>query len=488
MNSQQDLLRQNPPIFLRFSLLGLNGYKDVSIQCNSPVKIACADNGSGKTSLLNAIYSVFVGQPSLLYSMDFDALEVTWATGGVSRWKKSELFGGLKRADLEKMANERFFSEWGIVDEDAIELMTKFILNDTAETIQTAAYKSIFRDSPYDRQEIFEQLSAIANPIIETGEFSTLHKRAQEALGEAVVLYLPTYRRIEADLPEFRSGQQSTTSGVGLRGRTKAAKSAWDSTKLIFFGMSDVETRLNSIVTQIRKETLEAYSRSNGQTLEELVESGPVSDNTLNESFDLSAIEVVLGRVGRNTGALKDRLKEMIDTGEIYNESRRELRRFLTQLLRVYAERREDEQAIEAFVEVVKKYISPEEVDGDHKTTSEKHFTFDKLRLELAVKNTITGQDIKFGALSSGEKQIVSIFARLMLDPRKRYLILIDEPELSLSLEWQQRLLPDIVSSSNCSQLIAITHSPFIFENEFATAAGTIDVRYVKPNGSGDEQ
>lgn len=429
---------------------------------------------------MNAIYSVFVGQPSLLYGMDFEALEIKWSSGETSRWKKSDLFGGLKREDLEKMANERFFSQWGVGYEDAIDLMTKFILNDTAEAVQTAAYKAIYRESPYDKQEIFEQLSSIANPIIQTGEFSFLHKRAQEALGEAVVLYLPTYRRIEADLPEFRNGQQPNPTAAGFRSRTRPEKSAWDSTKLIFFGMGDVESRLNSIVTQIRKETLEAYSRSNGQTLEELVESGPKSDNTLNESFDLSAIEVVLARVGRNTGALKERLKELIESGQIYDEARRELRRFLSQLLRVYAERREDEQAIEAFVEVVRKYISPDETEFDGKPPSEKSLTFDKLRLELAVKNNITGREIKFGALSSGEKQIVSIFARLMLDPRKKYLILIDEPELSLSLEWQQRLLPDIVSTSNCSQLIAITHSPFIFENEFATAAGTIGVSYVK--------
>lgn len=77
-------------------------------------------------------------------------------------------------------------------------------------------------------------------------------------------------------------------------------------------------------------------------------------------------------------------------------------------------------------------------------------------------------------ALSSGEKQMVSLFARLYLYPKQK-LVLIDEPELSLSIDWQQKILPDIVNAQLCRQVIAITHSPFIFDNEldaFATPLG----------------
>ena len=69
--------------------------------------------------------------------------------------------------------------------------------------------------------------------------------------------------------------------------------------------------------------------------------------------------------------------------------------------------------------------------------------------------------------LSSGEKQIVSLFSRLYLEHEKNCILLIDEPELSISMRWQKMLLPDIIRSKNCSLLLAVTHSPFIFENEF---------------------
>lgn len=85
-------------------------------------------------------------------------------------------------------------------------------------------------------------------------------------------------------------------------------------------------------------------------------------------------------------------------------------------------------------------------------------------------------------ALSSGEKQIVSVFARLYLSGEKQFVVLIDEPELSLSMDWQKRFLPDILSAPSCAQLIAITHSPFVFDNELDAYAGPLRIYNRKPS------
>lgn len=45
----------------------------------------------------------------------------------------------------------------------------------------------------------------------------------------------------------------------------------------------------------------------------------------------------------------------------------------------------------------------------------------------------------------------------------------MDEPEISLSLLWQRKLLPIIADSGNCRLLIAATHSPFVFDNKLKT-------------------
>ncbi len=73
---------------------------------------------------------------------------------------------------------------------------------------------------------------------------------------------------------------------------------------------------------------------------------------------------------------------------------------------------------------------------------------------------------IELSDLSSGEKQIVSLFSHLYLSGRESYFVLIDEPELSLSVPWQRRFLTDIHESGFCAGLIAATHSPFIYDND----------------------
>lgn len=87
------------------------------------------------------------------------------------------------------------------------------------------------------------------------------------------------------------------------------------------------------------------------------------------------------------------------------------------------------------------------------------------VKIEHSDKIGIKPQ-IEFKYLSSGEKQIVSLFSHVYLSSEKKFFVLIDEPELSLSVPWQRRFLVDIQNGAYCSGLFAVTHSPFIYENE----------------------
>jgi len=82
--------------------------------------------------------------------------------------------------------------------------------------------------------------------------------------------------------------------------------------------------------------------------------------------------------------------------------------------------------------------------------------------LEVFITCLETNNKIEFEQLSSGEKQIVSLFSKLILEKGKDFFVLFDEPELSLSVEWQKLLLPDVIGSGSCAMLLAMTHSPFI--------------------------
>jgi energy-coupling factor transporter ATP-binding protein EcfA2 len=63
--------------------------------------------------------------------------------------------------------------------------------------------------------------------------------------------------------------------------------------------------------------------------------------------------------------------------------------------------------------------------------------------------------------LSSGERQILSmVYAASNMEAAK--VVLIDEPELSLHLDWQRRLLGEMKSQLGNRQIIFATHSPEI--------------------------
>lgn len=94
---------------------------------------------------------------------------------------------------------------------------------------------------------------------------------------------------------------------------------------------------------------------------------------------------------------------------------------------------------------------------------------------DFFIENKISGEKLSLVQLSSGEQQLVFIFSKIFLTTQRNLCVLFDEPEMSLSLSWQRKILVDIVNSKRCSLLFVITHSPFTFDNELVTYAKGIN-------------
>lgn len=67
-----------------------------------------------------------------------------------------------------------------------------------------------------------------------------------------------------------------------------------------------------------------------------------------------------------------------------------------------------------------------------------------------------------FEHLSAGEKQLVTFFVYTKLAVRPGGVVLIDEPELSLHIEWQRDLLSRLIPGKEPIQCLIATHSPMI--------------------------
>lgn len=67
--------------------------------------------------------------------------------------------------------------------------------------------------------------------------------------------------------------------------------------------------------------------------------------------------------------------------------------------------------------------------------------------------------------LSSGEKQMLVILLTVLIEDNKPYVLFMDEPEISLHIEWQQRLIDLILELNPNVQIILTTHSPAVIMN-----------------------
>lgn len=73
------------------------------------------------------------------------------------------------------------------------------------------------------------------------------------------------------------------------------------------------------------------------------------------------------------------------------------------------------------------------------------------------------GRIVPLSLLSSGEKQMLIILFKILLMDEKAQIILLDEPEVSMHIEWQYILIDQIRSLNPKAQLIISSHSPSIF-------------------------
>lgn len=101
------------------------------------------------------------------------------------------------------------------------------------------------------------------------------------------------------------------------------------------------------------------------------------------------------------------------------------------------------------------------------KDTGKSIITEDGERIYTSDNQPLYTEDekIQLEQLSSGEKQMLLILTTVFLQEEKPNILLMDEPEISLHITWQDRLIETIRELNPNCQLIITTHSPNIFAN-----------------------
>lgn len=430
-----------------FSIKGLYGDRNITIPFEDPVKILVAENGAGKTTVLNLLYSFVTGSYSKLRNTDFESLSIKFKSGQSVKISKTDL--GI---DLSKASSSGMFQHFSRVlnVEETLELFEKSKIMPRSSLQNTALFKKAQRGLGPLPDIIYQWVEHLSNELGAIGYSSELLVSAGKIIKSEFpfdIIYLPTYRRIEEDLKFIVDAEL-----VGPLEKN-----------VIQFGMHDVFARINEIINEIKSSSVQWFAKVNGQMLGQLVESSPLDDAMKGSLKDTEALRIILHRAGQNISqANREIILNMIETGDILS-GHDALAYFLANLVEGYEQQKANDNAIKTFVARSNKYLVDKEVYYDENAVS------------IIVRRKRNEKAVNISTLSSGEKQILSLFSRLFLEKPGSVAIFFDEPELSLSIEWQKQLLPDIMDSGICHFLFCTTHSPFIFENNLMPQASGLD-------------
>jgi energy-coupling factor transporter ATP-binding protein EcfA2 len=439
-----------------FSIKGLHGSIDVDVPIAEGKVILVGVNGLGKTTIVSMLYFVLTRQWQKLLEYEFDAVTIALGNEKIEidrsvlsypelSWQTS-LFDPISASSFERIRASKEFrallhmSDSGGLAKDDLVRVAKRIDVPVSHVERTLF--SYVRSATKKQRRTSKALQEIESRL---EAFSTQ------------VLYLPTYRRIEQDLkslfPDFEGDfRKVIRSRVGRDSRLGYVE-------LVEFGMEDVESRVTAKVAALKEGSRVELNNLAGSYLRDVIrgEAREWSDDKINQLAD-HEIRLILARVEEKQLDERDKGKVF----EVINRIRGRqpldsdqdlLAHFFSKLVAIHETQQRAEVPLRQFIDVCNKYLQA------------KRFEFDEVGYSLMLELE-RGGSIEMRGLSSGEKQIVSLFAQIYLGDAESYSLIIDEPELSLSVEWQKTLLPDVIGSGRCSFLAAVTHSPFIYDNE----------------------
>lgn len=113
-------------------------------------------------------------------------------------------------------------------------------------------------------------------------------------------------------------------------------------------------------------------------------------------------------------------------------------------------------------------------------------FAENNKRFEITEEGQIAvfeaDKSIDLNQLSAGEKQLILIMLRVVISSGKPTILMFDEPEISLHLSWQEKLISTIRDIHPQCQLIIVTHSPAIIMDGWKDKM--IDIEQITVNNS----
>ena len=444
----------------KIDVLGLYNNRSFSVTFKDNTLILVGENGSGKTTISRIIYAVLSCNWDLLKNYPFERI-VVYFENDIIEIPENVITDIYRIRDIDRMS---YFVDrkTGKRGNGAGIISTIFSLKNAQK--ENAKNFHRFYHLPYE----------YISEIIDNDAVNTLYEITQRIYNDfpAQILYLPTYRRIEEQLqnifPEVDMEIWEKKKGTINNDRV---------VELVEFGMNDVRKLVDDEIDMLRSSSQARQNKLTLGYLGEIVSNAYEQSESYKKIRELKDEEIqeVLARIDSSILS-EEKKRQLLDILKSFRATNKRsypgrvkiICHYFMQLWEFNNEIKNAESNIRAFEQTANRYLVNNELVYNSENYSCDVFNILNYGEEEREK-------IEFQDLSSGEKQIVSLFSHLYLDKNEKVFVFIDEPELSLSVDWQKTFLPDIVKSSKFVGLLATTHSPFVFDNDLENSVHGIN-------------
>lgn len=426
-----------------FKISKLWGYRDIDLTFNSDVNILIGPNASGKTTILNLLHSILSADLPSLLNVSFDQAVI-----------KLRSFKGRSERTIKVDAADGIFS----VGQKKIKIGMIAIPNRKFPESYT----------PFERGYMIGGSTLRGAFGSAFREKIVLEELYDELIGLVPIVWLPVSRR----LPVTEDKEEGHT-------RTGSVESVDLRLRELLDELSDYHSGLN---TQLSKR----YRKFEHQALSVILYSEEDDElDSIPPSFPTQAEKEQLLKAFEAAGLLDEQMRIRIDehfaeAGKMLGTIRdiKDIDSGLGDLLELlligrtkamveYAEELEKDRErifapLQLYEETVNSFLNEKSVKIDEEG---------KLKIESSSPSELNPY-----LLSSGEKQILILLTQALLTIDEPVVYIADEPELSLHVLWQEKLLESLVSLSGQIQVIVATHSPDIvgrFRDKVIKLGGT---------------
>ena len=412
-----------------FKITKLWGYRNIDLTFNNDVNILIGPNGSGKTTILNLLYFILSGDLRSILEIDFEQAKIGLKSfkGNSVRTIKVEvgdkslkLKVGQKEhsAPIDILSHRRpirpslhYFHE----KDNVIRNMLSEEIDGESTPLVPLVWLPVSRRLPatedeeerYARREPLESVDLRLEELLESLSryHSILNAQLSERYGEferevlSMILYSKEHDQVNLML-------KGVTSSLPTEAEKDQLLRAFDDAGLL---NEQMQSRINDHFAAV-EESIKRTKRFR--------ESG----DKIVELDDMLVLPLV------------SRTKDMVEFARKLEKYRKD----------IFAPLRFYENTVNSF-------LDDKSIDVDESGN-----------FKIVLSSLSSPLELDPRLLSSGEKQILILLTEALLTVNEPIVYIADEPELSLHVTWQEKLLESLVTLGGQKQVIVATHSPDI--------------------------